>query len=145
MATSVSEASSLPTEDKFQIRPSFKNSLNPRAIRELMQTVLNSRLSGKEYDPNESSNWSRDLATEIKTKLKESHTHTPRYKFLVQIILGEKRGAGIRCGCRCLWDQQTDKVAEAVFQNVSSNYASINLSIYQYPILYESLNTSISP
>lgn len=22
------------------------------------------------------------------------------------------------CGCRCLWDQQTDKVAEATFQNV---------------------------
>ena len=43
----------------------------------------------------------------------------PRYKHVVQVIIGEMKGAGVRVGCKCLWDQQTDKVAQETFINVS--------------------------
>ncbi len=42
----------------------------------------------------------------------------PRYKFLVQVVIGEQKGAGVRMGCRCFWDDQTDSVASETFVNV---------------------------
>ena len=94
-------------------------SLNPRVVKDLITTVLQEHLKGKEYDQNETGTWTKDIATQIKARLKE--LKLPRYKFLVQVIIGEMKGAGVRCGCRCLWDQQTDKVAEATFQNVRAH------------------------
>lgn len=94
-------------------------SLNPRVVKDLISAVLVSSLQGKEYDQNETGGWTKEIATAIKAKLKE--LKLPRYKFLVQVIIGEMKGAGVRCGCRCLWDQQTDKVAEATFQNDSQS------------------------
>ena len=42
-----------------------------------------------------------------------------RYKILVQVIIGENKGAGIRMGCRCMWDVQTDRMAKEEYVNVS--------------------------
>lgn len=72
----------------------------------------------------------------------------PRYKYLVQVVIGENRGAGIRCvlcslfcclfvcacrmGCRCLWDAQTDKVAEETFVNDSLFCAAVAFGVYLY-------------
>ncbi|CAG2054829.1 unnamed protein product [Timema podura] len=41
-----------------------------------------------------------------------------RYKFMVQVILGEQHGAGVKTGARCLWDADTDNYASAVFLNI---------------------------
>ena len=76
-------------------------------------------ISGKKYDQHETGNWSKTIATEIKQKLKGTRAVTalftrglfaslceilvlvaemplPRYKYLVQVVIGEMRGAGIR-------------------------------------------------
>ena len=42
----------------------------------------------------------------------------PRYKYLVQVTIGENKGAGVRCGARCFWDQTTDKLAQTHYVNV---------------------------
>jgi hypothetical protein len=104
--------------------------LNPRVVKDLINEVLVSSLKGKEYDANETGNWTKEIATAIKTKLKE--LGLPRYKFLVQVIIGEMKGAGVRCGCRCLWDQQTDKVAEATFQNDTLFCVAVAFGVYLY-------------
>lgn len=41
-----------------------------------------------------------------------------RYKLMVQVILGERRGAGIKIGSRCVWDADTDTLAFDQFLNV---------------------------
>lgn len=43
-----------------------------------------------------------------------------RYKFVVQCVIGEQRGEGVKMGCRCFWDSDTDNCAQDVFMNVSS-------------------------
>lgn len=117
-------------EEKYQIRPAFKNMLNPRVVKDIIQAVLNEQLKDKEYDQNETGNWTKEIASIIKNRLKE--LKLPRYKFLVQVMIGEMKGAGVRCGCRCLWDQQTDKVAEATFQNDSLFCVAVAFGIYLY-------------
>jgi hypothetical protein len=42
-----------------------------------------------------------------------------RYKFIVQCVIGENKGQGVKYGCRCLWDSDTDGMAEYVYLNES--------------------------
>ena len=37
---------------------------------------------------------------------------------MVQVVIGEDRGACVRMGCRCFWDAETDNYAEDTFRNV---------------------------
>ena len=60
----------------------------------------------------------RSLADEIKSRLK-TELELPRYKFVVQVVIGEQRGEGVRMGCRCFWDPDTDAYAEETYRNVS--------------------------
>jgi hypothetical protein len=50
----------------------------------------------------------------------------------VQVFIGEMKGAGVRVGCRCLWDAQTDKVAQETFQNESIFAVAVAFGIYLY-------------
>ena len=42
-----------------------------------------------------------------------------RYKFVVQVAIGEQRGEGVRMACRCFWDSDSDNYATDTFTNVS--------------------------
>ncbi|CAG0897279.1 unnamed protein product [Cyprideis torosa] len=44
-----------------------------------------------------------------------------RYKVVVQITLGEQRGAGVKVVSNCCWDKDTDNYASDVFLNVSTD------------------------
>ena len=41
-----------------------------------------------------------------------------RYKYVVQVMIGERREQGLRIGSRCFWDQGTDCQASETFLNV---------------------------
>ena len=42
-----------------------------------------------------------------------------RYKFIVQVLIGERRDQGVRMGTKCFWDAGTDNQATENFMNVS--------------------------
>ena len=42
---------------------------------------------------------------------------------MVQVVVGEQRGEGIRMGCRTFWDTDTDAYASDTFINVSGTDA----------------------
>ena len=156
-STSSSSPASLPPSD-VQLRPSYSNMFKPRQVESLMRSYVEEYLRDKQYDANESSLWAKDMAANIKNKLKgateqphhSASLHTtrgrahwtrcsqasaayvavcahcvcrselklPRYKYLVQVTIGENKGAGVRCGARCFWDQTTDKLAQTHYVNV---------------------------
>lgn len=41
-----------------------------------------------------------------------------RYKYIVNVVLGEQRGAGVKTGTRCIWDAEADSYAYDNFVNV---------------------------
>ena len=49
-----------------------------------------------------------------------------RYKYMVHVVIGQQRGEGVRMGCRCLWDQNTDNFASDTFVNVSPGCMGLN-------------------
>ena len=82
--------------------PSFDKSFRPGKVKEIMADVLKSRLEGLEYDPDNCSTWCREISDEVKQRLKLLGME--RYKWVVQVVIGEQKGAGVQMGCRCFWD-----------------------------------------
>ncbi|XP_074524642.1 dynein light chain Tctex-type protein 2B isoform X2 [Halichoeres trimaculatus] len=82
------------------------------------------------YDPEEVSELSRSLADCIKDKVKSSGFD--RYKLVVQVVIGEQRGQGVKMSSKCLWDADTDNYAEDVFINDSLFCAVAVFGSYYY-------------
>jgi len=117
-------------EEKYVVRPQFKDTFKPREVKQIMKAVIKEKLFDKKYNQNETGNWTKDIAVAIKSRLKE--LELKRYKFMVQVVIGEMKGAGVRMGCRCLWDAQTDKVAEETFINESLFCVAVAFGVYLY-------------
>ena len=61
----------------------------------------------------------KEIADEVKSKLKD--LGLDRYKYVVNVVMGEQRGQGVRMNYRSFWDIDTDNSAQEVFINVRSH------------------------
>eukprot|EP00771_Trimastix_marina_P000204 gnl/Trimastix_PCT/1211.p1 GENE.gnl/Trimastix_PCT/1211~~gnl/Trimastix_PCT/1211.p1 ORF type:complete len:125 (-),score=2.45 gnl/Trimastix_PCT/1211:48-422(-) len=110
-------------------RPKFRQRFRPAQVREIVQTILNEKLEGQEYQQENTPAWTREIADEIKTQLKNRFD---RYKIAVQVVIGETRGQGARMGFRALWDPATDTHAEVRFINESIFCVATVFGVYLY-------------
>lgn len=74
-------------------------------------------LTGQSYDTENAKKWTIQIANEVNAKVKD--LKMKRYKHIAQVIMGELKGAGVKCGVRCLWDSETDGYTSEIFMNVS--------------------------
>ncbi|XP_031163229.1 tctex1 domain-containing protein 2 [Sander lucioperca] len=103
--------------DTYLIRPNHQYKFKSAIVKECIREIVRERLSGMLYDSEEVSELSRSLADDIKDKVKNAGFD--RYKLVVQVVIGEQRGQGVKMSSRCLWDADTDNYAEDVFMNDS--------------------------
>jgi hypothetical protein len=122
-------------ENTYQLKPADDEKFRAADVRRMMASLLDERLKGKKYDAGQCNQLSKDLCTDIKSRVKgESHAHTfghcspdsasyiemggaARHKIVVQVTIGEVHGQGVRIASRCLWDTETDNHASSTFQN----------------------------
>uniref|UniRef100_A0A2P2I766 Tctex1 domain-containing protein 2-like n=1 Tax=Hirondellea gigas TaxID=1518452 RepID=A0A2P2I766_9CRUS len=97
----------------FQIRPPANEKLHSSAVKEVLHSVLVEQLSNFVYDAETSDKKVNCLAEVIRERLHE--LSVTRYKFVVNVVLGEQRGGGIKVGARCLWDTDTDTAVSDTF------------------------------
>ncbi|XP_060561215.1 dynein light chain Tctex-type protein 2B-like [Ruditapes philippinarum] len=83
-----------PASNTYVIRPNFQHKFRPVSVKECIHAVLNEHLDGKTYDPEEIMDWTKTISDDIKTKLKDMGYD--RYKFVVQVAIGEQRGEGVK-------------------------------------------------
>ncbi|GFH25561.1 uncharacterized protein HaLaN_23545 [Haematococcus lacustris] len=81
----------------YAIEPDYKSKFKASRAKELIAGVLKARLTGASYHADNTSSWAREIADDIKQKLKEEGWS--RYKFAVQVFIGEQRGEGVRRPC----------------------------------------------
>ncbi|KAM4041569.1 dynein light chain Tctex-type protein 2B isoform 2-T2 [Anomaloglossus baeobatrachus] len=104
-------------ESAYCIRPNFQHKFRTAAVRNCIRSVLKEELKSKQYIPEEVPELTRSLSETIKDKLKDMGFD--RYKMVVQVVIGEQRGEGVKMAARCFWDADTDNYAEEVFMNES--------------------------
>ncbi|CAN0081150.1 unnamed protein product [Ectocarpus fasciculatus] len=100
----------------YQSRPSYRHKASVNTMREIIKGVLESELQGCTYHMDQATVQTKRICDEIKNGLKEMNL--PRYKYVVQVVIGEQRGEGVRMGSRCFWDSETDNVASETYVNV---------------------------
>lgn len=86
-------------------------------VKNIMEEVLREKLTGATYHPDNTSQWTREIADEIKQSLKMQDMD--RYKYVVQVMIEERRGEGVSMSARCFWDHKRDYYVQKTFQNVS--------------------------
>ncbi|EKX41360.1 hypothetical protein GUITHDRAFT_74817 [Guillardia theta CCMP2712] len=95
-----------------------------------MKDVMRERLKEEKYNVDRAAKATREIADSIKMKLKEFHWE--RYKYVVQVVIGEQRGEGIQMGCRCFWDEDADNFAQASYSNDSLFATAVAFGVYLY-------------
>ena len=113
------------------IRPPFHQKFRPALVKTLIADVLAERLADKTYNSESSSNMSKEIADAIKSKIK-GELELPRYKLIVQVVIGEQRGQGLRMGCRGFWDVDTDNYAEDTYRSDSLFCHAAAFGVYLY-------------
>merc|ERR1712183_641604 len=97
------------------MQPKDEEKFLPTKVTDTIEKVMNEYLKDKEYDFDQARTWILDLSNEIKTEVKK--LNIPRYKIIVQVVVGEQASQGIRVASKCLWDVSADNWASYTFQN----------------------------
>ncbi|KAL0276240.1 UNVERIFIED_CONTAM: hypothetical protein PYX00_003848 [Menopon gallinae] len=114
----------------YQIRPPISEKFKALAVKEVINAILHEELGGKEYSDEDSVKWTKNIVTNVKLSVKE--LGFKRYKLIVQTILGQNKGSGVKVGARCLWDADTDNCASDSFLNDTIFCCVIVFGIYSY-------------
>ncbi|KAF8924488.1 hypothetical protein BGZ58_001730, partial [Dissophora ornata] len=101
--------------DSFSLRPTIVQKFRPPVATKFMQQIIQSHLQNKVYNADDVQKLSKTIAEEVKAKLIE--LELGRYKYVVNVVLGENLGGGARMDARCHWDQESDGSAQAFFTN----------------------------
>ncbi|OEH77853.1 tctex1 domain-containing protein [Cyclospora cayetanensis] len=101
-----------------------------KAAQDLMKSLLECRLKEETYSVNTASQLSKALAITLRDSLSE--LCKPRYRIAISVDLGEDCGQGIRVGCRCFWDKETDSMTNAVYRNASLFCVATLYAVYLY-------------
>ncbi|KAL5476008.1 hypothetical protein EMCRGX_G025903 [Ephydatia muelleri] len=113
----------------YTIRPK-KDKFRPLVVKELIHKVLVEALKEKQFSTEEAKTLTKQLCDVIKERLKE--LQLPRYKYVVQVVIGEQKGEGVKMGCRCFWDSDTDNYAQDIFMNDTLFCVAAAFGIYYY-------------
>ncbi|XP_023686340.1 dynein light chain Tctex-type protein 2B [Paramormyrops kingsleyae] len=104
-------------ENTYNIRPNYQHKFKVGLVKECMRQVLKEELSGQRYTGDSAPQLSTSVADCIRKRLEDMGFD--RYKFVVQVAIGEQRGQGIKMGARCFWDADTDGYVQELYMNDS--------------------------
>ena len=97
-------------------------------MKECIGEVLTEMLKDHTYKQDEAPELTKQIADCVKNRLKL--LELPRYKYMVQVVVGEQRGEGVRMGCRTFWDRDTDAYASETFTNDSIFCVATAYAVY---------------
>ncbi|XP_056653156.1 dynein light chain Tctex-type protein 2B [Monodelphis domestica] len=88
------DKSHVASENTYILRPIFQQRFRPSTVKECIHTILKEELATAQYEPSEMPALTKYLSESIKNKLKEMGFD--RYKMVVQVVIGEQRGEGVK-------------------------------------------------
>lgn len=118
------------TSETYQIRPDHDYKFKTTMVKEMIHSVLNDELGGKTYNKDEAEVWIKAIANTLRGRVREMPFK--KYKYIVQVVICEQHGAGIKIGARCLWDADADNYACDTFINDTLVCMAVIFAVYFY-------------
>ena len=78
-----------------------------------MEEIILRNLKDKEYDHANAKSMAENISDQIKMAVKG--LNIPSYKIVVQTVIGEISGQGVRVASKCLWDDSNDNLASFTY------------------------------
>jgi hypothetical protein len=116
--------------ETFSLRPNHKKKFRAPIVKDLIKKVLQEKLDGQDYQADNVTNYTKEIADVIRDRLKE--LGWDRYKYIVSVVVGEQRGEGLKMGCRCFWDSDTDNYAEEMYISKQLFCVATVFGMYHY-------------
>jgi len=104
-------------EPTFRMKPRDDERFVPREVEVIIREIMEKKLRKAKFDDQKCKVLALELCTEIKEKVKD--LNIPRYKVVLQSVIGEVKGQGAYIASRCLWDTETDNYASFSMKNSS--------------------------
>ncbi|XP_025836939.1 tctex1 domain-containing protein 2-like [Agrilus planipennis] len=95
-----------PISSSYQMKPPAEDKFQELMVKEIVRNILAESLAAKKYDSETIKNLTTSIANRINHAVKE--LKLKRYKHIVHVNMGERRGQGVKSGFICLWDSETD-------------------------------------
>jgi hypothetical protein len=94
-------------ENTYRMEPDDDHKVDLARLRRVTTGVIESVISGYKYDPKQGKQFSLGLAERVRSQIKQLPFH--RYKLIVQVTIGQKKGQDLRVASRCMWDVKWDR------------------------------------
>lgn len=100
---------SMRSENTYQLHPEDDKKFKSYVVEGEMRRILSETLDRVDYKDSMGSALTTDLANDIKKAIQG--LGWPRYKYVVQVVLGQNKNQSVQVGSRCLLDQAADSFA----------------------------------
>eukprot|EP01035_Chromulina_nebulosa_P041273 gene41273-55820_t len=118
-------------DSSLMVKLAYKEKIPVATMKDIIKQVLNEKMASLvSYEGDKCNETARNMADTIKSRLK--HCGYDRYKYVVQVIIGERREQGVRMGSRCFWDSNTDNQASEYITNDHVFCTATAYAIYLY-------------
>lgn len=97
----------------YKLAPDEDKRFRCKDVKDVIDSVLESRLKSLPYDPAKCRFLLPSIADEIKEKVKLLGFE--RFKLVCLVTIGKLNNQGVRVASRCLWDTETDRMATSSF------------------------------
>jgi hypothetical protein len=104
-------------EPTYAMKPALNERFLPANVEQIIKTCMEKKLRKQKFEDQVCKVLAVELCSEIKEKVKE--LNIPRYKVVLQSVIGEVKGQGAHIASRCLWDTETDNYASFSMRNSS--------------------------
>ena len=98
-----------------RLEPKDEERFYPTQVKSIIKEVLEEKLQGQTFDDSNAQTLALDISNVVKAKCKE--LRIPRYKLIVQTVVGENQNQGVRLASKSLWNAKIDNYASASHMN----------------------------
>ena len=97
-------------------------------MRTIIERVVKKTLEDAEYDHMQAKVWAEAIVQSVRDQTKQ--LNIPSYKIVVQCVIGQVKGQGVRIASKCLWDEENDNYSSFTYSNHSLFCTGIVFGIY---------------
>lgn len=115
-------------ENTYRLEPREQERFYPHKVKAIIEEVVSTKLEDKEFDYAEAKRQAEEIVHEVKERVKQ--LSIPSYKIVVQSVIGQVEGQGVRVASKCLWDESNDNYASFTYTNQSLFCTGIVFGIY---------------
>ena len=118
----------------YEIRPKLIVKFTKDKVYDIIKNILDQKMEQmkERYNHEQAAQLNKEITDTIRDELKDDKLNFKRYKIMVHCIIGEKKGQGIKIGCKCMWDTTCDAAVSASWESEYTYAFVIAYGVYFY-------------